>query len=195
MSAQPAPVPIRLPFPLQDGETIIELRRRHWWFLWPMTALLVVLCVVPLAVAWWVLDEIGVRDDLGIFWWLLVLVWLVYWGVRLVFNWYRYHHDIWVITNNRLIDSIKRHPFHLAVSTADLVNVQDIRVDKSGLTPTILNYGSVICETAGSGSSDFVIAGIPHPESMQLLIDRERDRERGRVVGGGGTTGVPGTGI
>jgi hypothetical protein len=150
-----------------------------------MTVLLTLLAIVPLAIAWWVLDKIGVRDDLGIFWWIAVLLWLVYWGIRLIFNWYRYHHDIWVVTNQRLIDSIKRHPFHLAVNTADLVNLQDIRVEKSGLTPTMLNYGSVICETAGAGTGEFVIAGIPHPETLQLLIDRERDRERTRVSGTG----------
>jgi hypothetical protein len=183
MTAQPTPRTIRLPFPLQDGETILQLCRRHWWFLWPMTVLLVLLAVVPLAVAWWVLDAIGVRDDLGVVWWIIVLLWLLYWGVRLIFNWYRYHHDIWLVTNQRLIDSFKRHPFNLRVSTADLVNVQDISVDKSGITPTILNYGSVICETAGTGGPDFIIAGVPHPESVQLLIDKERDRERKRVRG------------
>lgn len=185
-TASPAPHEVRavrLPFPLQDGERILSLQRRHWWFLWPMTLLLSVLAVVPLVVVWVVLDAIGIRDDLGILWWILVVLWLLYWGFRLLLNWYQYHHDIWVITNQRLIDSLKRHPFSLRVSTADLVNVQDISVVKSGITPTILNYGSVVCETAGSGDSDFIIAGIPHPEAVQLLIDNERDRERARVRG------------
>ena len=182
--ASPTETPtIKLPFPLQDNERILALHRRHWWFLWPMTALLTLLALGPLLAAWIVLDAIGIRDDLGIFWWIAVLLWLLYWGVRLIFNWYRYHHDIWVVTNQRIVDSMKKHPFSLRVATADLVNVQDISVVKSGLTPTILNYGSVVCETAGGGDSDFIIAGIPHPESVQLLIDNERDRERNRIRG------------
>lgn len=195
MTTQPQPQPepevIRLPFPLQDGERVLRLCRRHWWFLWPMTVLLTLLAIVPLVVAWVVLDAIGIRDDLDIFWWVIVLVWLVYWGIRLIFNWYRYHHDIWLVTNQRLIDSFKKHPFSLRVATADLVNVQDISVDKSGITPTILNYGSVVCETAGSAGSKFVIAGISHPEAIQLLIDKERDAERARVRGDSGV----GTGL
>lgn len=192
---QPAPVPhappaeiktLKLPFPLQDGEEVLRFCRRHWWFLWPMTVLLALVAIVPLIVAWIVLDAIGVRDDLSFVWWIIVVLWLVYWGTRLFFNWYRYSHDIWLVTNQRLIDSFKKHPFSLKVSTADLVNVQDISVDKSGITPTLLNYGSVVCETAGSSGSRFVIAGIAHPESIQLLIDKERDDARAALRDGSG---------
>jgi len=170
----------RLPFPLQEGEQVVFLCRRHWWFLWPRTILLTLLAVVPVAVAVWLLEEAGVRDDLGVFFWIVVVVWLGYWAVRLFLNWYRYRHDIWVVTNQRLIDSYKAHPFSLRVSTADLVNVQDMSVLKSGIVPTLLNFGNVVCETAGAGTTDFLIAGVPRPESIQLLIDRERDRERMR---------------
>lgn len=189
MTSEPTPAPnaeptvLKLPFPLQDGEEILRLTRRHWWFLWPMTILLSLILLVPVIGAWFILDRIGIRADLGFVWWIIVALWVVYWLIRLVFNWYRYHHDLWVITNQRIIDSQKRHPFDMRVSTADLLNVQDISVDKSGLTPTILNYGSVVCDTAGTGTSDFIIAGVPHPEEVQLLVDRERDRERDRVRG------------
>jgi len=109
-----------------------------------------------------------------------VALWLVYWGVRSFLNWYRYRHDIWVVTNQRLIDSYKAHPFSLRVATADLVNLQDMSVVKSGIVATMLNFGNVVCETAGSDRVAFTIAGVPRPEAMQLLIDRERDRERMR---------------
>lgn len=175
-----ADTPERLPFPLQEGEQVLFLCRRHWWFLWPRTIILAVAALVPVVVALWLLGETGVRDDLGIFFWIVVALWLTYWGVRLFLNWYRYHHDIWVVTNQRLIDSYKAHPFSLRVATADLVNLQDMSVVKSGIVPTVLNFGNVVCETAGSDRVAFTIAGVPHPEAMQLLIDRERDRERMR---------------
>jgi len=41
----------------------------------------------------------------------------------------------------------------------------------------VLNYGDIVCETAADGG-DFVLAGIPRPQGVQLLVDRERDRER-----------------
>jgi hypothetical protein len=128
----------------------------------------------------WLLSAIDVLDDLGVYFWLVALIWLLYWAIRLFFNWYRYRHDIWVVTNQRIIDSIKRHPFDLRVATADLVNIQDMSIQRSGLTPTLLGYGTVVCETAGAERVAFNISGIPQPEAVQLLIDRERDRERMR---------------
>jgi hypothetical protein len=57
--------------------------------------------------------------------------------------------------------------------------VQDITVEKTGIVATVLNFGDVICQTAGTGQQ-FRISGVPHPQNIQLLIDKERDRERQR---------------
>ena len=84
-----------------------------------------------------------------------------------------------MITDQRIIDSFKPTPFQLRVGTADLVNIQDMTVEKSGIIPTILNFGDVVCQTAGTGQQ-FRIGGVPHPERVQLLVDKERDRERMR---------------
>lgn len=177
-----------LPFPLQDGEGVIQLCRRHWWFLWPQTIVYVLTALVPVALIAFLLDLAGILDDLGIWYWLIALVWVVYWAFRALLNWYRYHHDIWVITNQRIIDSYRSHPFNLRVSTADLINVQDMSVHKDGILPTLLNFGNIDCETAGGVEQDFKISGIPRPEDLQLLIDKERDRERSNYRGPGAAT-------
>jgi hypothetical protein len=109
--------------------------------------------------------------------------------VRLILNWYRYANDIWVVTNQRVVDSFKPHPFSHRLATADLVNIQDITVEKIGFIPTVCGFGDVVCETAGS-QQQFRIIGIPHPAEIQLLIDKERDRERTRLGAGPGTTTV-----
>jgi len=168
-----------LPFPLQDREHVILLCRRHWWFLWPRTILWLIFALAPVFVAAWLLSEIGVLDDLGLIFWGLVLIWLIGWAMRLLLNWYRYQNDIWVINNQRIVDSFKRHPFSLRVGTADLVNVQDMSIEKSGIIATLLDFGDVVCQTAGTGQQ-FRIAGVPDPRAVQLLVDKERDRERTR---------------
>ena len=112
--------------------------------------------------------------------WIVSLLYVVYWGVRMFLNWYRYNNDIWVITNQRIIDSTKTNPFSLKMSTADLVNIQDMTVERSGMLRTLFNFGDVICQTAAD-VQEFSVRGIPHPQDVQLLVDRERDRERMRV--------------
>ena len=180
MANQPAAPNPRLPFPLQEGERVIELCRRHWWHLWPKTVIWLLFALLPVIAAVWLLSALDVLDDLGIFFWAVVAVWLLYWAVRLLLNWYRYHNDIWVITNQRIIDSTKRHPFDLRISTADLVNIQDMSVERSGILRTILDYGDILCQTAAEMQA-FRLAGIPDPRAVQALVDKERDRERLRT--------------
>ncbi|HUF52443.1 MAG TPA: PH domain-containing protein [Dehalococcoidia bacterium] len=191
MSAEPAPKSYgAIPFPLQGGEMILQLVHRHWWYLWPRTILFLIVAIVPVIIVALLLDAIGILDDLGIFFWIVAILWIGYWGVRGALNWYRYANDIWVVTNQRIIDSFKPHPFSHHLATADLVNVQDISVDKIGFIATILKFGDVVCQTAsaGPGAESFRIIGIPNPETVQLLIDRERDRERNRLSGPGTAT-------
>jgi hypothetical protein len=169
-----------LHFPLQDNEQVIAVSRKHWIYLWPRTAFLVLLAIVPVIVAAVLMSKTAGMDGTGgkVFW-VVALVYLAYWGIRAWLNWYRYHNDIWVVTNQRIIDSTKTNPFSLKISTADLVNVQDMTVERSGIFRTMLNYGDVICQTAAD-VQEFRLVGIPDPQAVQLLVDKERDRERMR---------------
>jgi hypothetical protein len=84
-----------------------------------------------------------------------------------------------VITNQRIIDSTKTTPFKHKMSTADLVNIQDMTVERNGILRTMLDYGDIVCQTAAD-VQEFRLPGIPDPRDVQLLVDRERDRERMR---------------
>jgi hypothetical protein len=172
-----------LPFPLQDGERVLALRRKHWIFLWPKIAVYILIGIIPVLIVRWLFDQIGLLDDVDSVLWIIVALWLLFWALRAVLTWYRFQNDIWTITNQRLIDSRRKHPFDLTVSTADLVNVQDMLVARNGILATILDFGDIICQTASADASDFKLAGIPNPRETQILVDRERDRERLRVRG------------
>ena len=172
-----------LPFPLQDGERVVQICRRHWIYLWPrLGAMLLAAVVIPVLLAL-VLDAADALDGtVSRIFIVLVLLYLGYWCVRIFLAWYRYQNDIWVVTNQRLIDSHRRHPFDMTVSTADLVNVQDMTVERTGLLRTLMDFGNVVCQTA-SIDQDFVLPGVPNPRGTQALVDRERDRERNRLRG------------
>ncbi len=178
MDAQPAPEQPHLPFPMQEGERLIELCHRHWWFLWPRTLLWAGFGLIPVIAVAWVFSAIGLLDNVGAVFWPVAAIWLLFWGARLLLNWYQYSRDIWVITDQRIVDSTQPTPFRHHLSTADLVNVQDLTVEKNGVIASVLNFGDVICQTA-AGGQQFRISGIPNPADVQLLIDKERDRARG----------------
>ncbi len=154
------------------------LCRRHWLFLWPRLFLMLLVAVVPATAVAVLMSKADAYEGTAekVFW-VVAGVYLVYWALRILFAWYRYHHDVWVITNQRLIDSIRNNPFSLKVSTADLVNVQDMTVERSGILRTVFDFGDVICQTAAD-VQEFRISSIANPREVQALVDRERDRER-----------------
>src|SRR5262245_62013266 len=114
--------PPSLPFPLQEGESVLALCRRHWLYLWPNIILKSLVALAPLIAIAAALAAADAYEGVAAkVFWVVSAVWLLFWGVRIFLAWYRYHHDIWVITNQRLIDSYKSNPFSLRVATADLV--------------------------------------------------------------------------
>ena len=182
MTAETPPGPARdrasLPFPLQDGERVVQLCRRHWLYLWPNVFLKLIFAIAPPSVVAFLLATTDSYDGVAArLFWALAGLYLLYWAARIFLVWYRYHNDIWVITNQRLVDSFKPNPFSLRVATADLVNVQDMTVERRGLLQTVLDYGDIVCQTAAE-QQVFRLSGIPHPRETQAVVDRERDRER-----------------
>lgn len=173
-----------LPFPLQGDETVLRIVRRHWMYLWPRTLLWAVIAIVPPILVFWLIDTVmDIDGTVATIFSVVAGIWLLVWGVRTLLNWYQYTNDIWVITNQRIVDCIKPTPIGLKISSADLVNIQDMTVERRGIFQTSMNYGDVNCQTAAD-NRDFTMTGVPNPQDVQLFIDKERDRERMRTRGG-----------
>jgi hypothetical protein len=174
----------RLPFPLQEGEQVLQVYRRHWLYLWPRLFPDTLIAAVPVVAIAVLLSKAGALDSTGAkVFWIAAAAYLVYWAVRMLLTYYRYHNDIWTITNQRVVDSFRTSPFNLKISTADLINVQDMTVERNGLLRTALDYGDIVCQTSAE-LQEFRLAGIHHPQQVQLLVDKERDRERARAYRG-----------
>jgi hypothetical protein len=173
---------MKLPFELQTGEQVLLFTRRHWIsFIPKIVAIAVVGFGTPMLLTGLVRSTIG----LGSTTWKVAFavdgLWLAYWAVRGYFLWFRYQNDIWVVTNQRVIDSVKRNWVNHTMASADLVDIQDIAVQRSGLLPTAFNYGDVRCQTAGE-LENFVLAGIPAPAKVLELVDASRDAARRELL-------------
>lgn len=175
---------MKLPVELQTGESVIRVFRRHWMYAYPHLALLALVTLLPPVLLLYLVSRFAGLDGLaGIAVYVIASAWVVYWATRSYFTWYRYENDLWILTDQRVIDSIKRHWFHKAVSSADLVNVQDISIKREGVLATAFNFGDVQCETAGERLK-FVLSGIPKPSEALGEIDRARDAARREAMSG-----------
>lgn len=169
-----------LPVDLQSNEELLAIYRRHVIFLLQnlIGRLLLILILVIAAAILGPLTGPGLIIIAGVVG-IVVLVLLV----QTYFIWYRYQNDVWVVTNQRLIDSLKRNWFHHEISSTDLINVEDMSVTRSGMFQTMFNYGDLKCQTAGA-EDNFVLVGIPEPSKALDTIDSARDTARRSVYQG-----------
>lgn len=186
---------MKLPFPLQESEKVLVVCRRHWIYLYPLMGLQAVIALLPVLALFLVLRWADALDGLAAKAAIVVsVIWLAVWAVKVFFVKYRYDNDIWTVTDQRIIDSYRSSPISLKMTTADLVDIVDTSVDRSGILPTLLNYGNIRCETAGE-RQDISLPAVPHPQEVHAMIDRERDRERNKTYRGDtGTAAGPALG-
>jgi hypothetical protein len=176
-SAVAGPAP-KLPFTLQGEEEIILITRRHWLYLWPRLVFHALLgLVLGLLVIWLISATVGIGGMPGKVLLAVTLGWALYWAGRCYFDWYSYHNDIWVVTNQRIVDSIKPNYFRSRLASADLVDIEDITVEHHGLLQTVFRYGDLRCQTAGE-QPNFILGGIPHPPTVLGVVDVARDAAR-----------------
>ncbi|MBK6319619.1 MAG: PH domain-containing protein [Dehalococcoidia bacterium] len=169
---------LKLPFELQSDEVVLLFARRHWLFFYGYLAVVILSGIVgTIGLVLLVLSTVGFDGLAGKGIAAALIAWAGYWGVRGYFHWYRYQNDIWAVTNQRLVDSIRRHWFHHEMASADLVDVQDMRVVREGILHTMLNFGDVRCQTAGE-VPNFVLDGIPDPKRVLAVVDAARDAAR-----------------
>lgn len=167
---------MKLPIDLQAKEQVILRVKRHIVFLLTKLGRVFLFGLIPIIVALVVIASVDssaaqvILLGASAIW---GLIWLVY-GYLI---WYRYTHDEWIVTNQRLIDSIKHNHFHQQVSSADLISIEDMSVSKNGVLETMFNYGDLQCQTAGQ-QSNFVLAGIPNPTKVLDMMDEARDHAR-----------------
>jgi hypothetical protein len=173
----------KAPVRLQDGEHVVQIVRQHTWFL---VGKIIVSALIFIGFAV-VLDL--TNGPGGIFstsWspWFFIIGLII--TLLICFSlWYAYRNNLWAITNQRLIDSTKNVPWRQTLSTADLVNVQDVNVVISGIAASIFKFGDVNVQTS-SISQGMVLKGVQDPEQVLTLIDKARDaarREQFRGIG------------
>jgi membrane protein YdbS with pleckstrin-like domain len=90
---------------------------------------------------------------------------LICWIIGFIY-WTNFYLDIWIITNKRLIDIEQHSLFKREVSILELNKIQDITSEVKGILATLLNYGNINVQTAGS-DKNFFISDIEKPNEVR----------------------------
>jgi membrane protein YdbS with pleckstrin-like domain len=146
---------------IRAEETVVHLLRRHW--IVPLLAIVsfilgVVFPLIVFLIMWMFVGFYGYGSIIFLAYSMYVLVlWL-----SLFYTLTLYSLDVWIITNQRIIDSRQHGFFNRTVSELTLSRVQDISIEVGGLIQTFLDYGNLKVQSAGT-EEHFLFLQIPHP--------------------------------
>jgi len=172
-------------FALKENETILQTVRKHWFVLFGEIAGLTGIYVLPFILYAFLKNANLPLDTLKNFSLLengaVVLfagaLWTLCIWMKAAAIWTDYYLDIWVITNDRVIDIEQIGFFHRETSTFPIERVQDVTIRIHGLIATLLDFGEVHVQTAGA-AREFVIRGVGKPRHIKERILAEHSRVR-----------------
>lgn len=87
-------------------------------------------------------------------------------GFNHFFNWF---FDLWVVTNERIIDIDQEGVFSKKIGELELHKVQDVLAESHGVLATVFGYGRIMVQTAGA-KTEFAFDGIPKPYAVAKHI-------------------------
>src|SRR3990167_7284967 len=100
----------------------------------------------------------------------LVLLRMATQGFLMLFlfvHWLEFYLDVWVVTNERVINVDQRRLFSRRVSEVRLAQVQDITSEVEGFLHTFFKFGDINLQTAAE-SGKFTFKNIPNPDNVRI---------------------------
>ncbi|MEI8061813.1 MAG: PH domain-containing protein [bacterium] len=153
-----------------DDEVVLLYLHRHWYTLVSKLVYLFLGSLLPFLLIY-VFGTLIVHYQLAS---LVVFLWSAYYMIL----WYvfgyiitMYSMDIWIVTNQRIIDSYQQGFFNRSVSEVGLENIQDISIKIVGAIPTAFNYGDIEVQSAAAVDR-FNFDHIPDPQGVKDVISK-----------------------
>ncbi len=169
-----------LPNQQRDEKTVLFLRR-HWIELLQIALYFIVLTGVPIGFLF-LLNEISTQSPAGYWPQILTLLLSCYAFCVIIITMTQFtdfYLDTWIVTNERIINIEQKGLFSRIVSELHLNQVQDVTSETHGFLPTMLSYGNVYIQTAGTRER-FNFKTVDNPDEVKKIITRlvEEDKRR-----------------
>lgn len=160
---------------LKDDEQLITMVRKYFF----VFSAQLILGVVFIIASFFLLYPLFNWGKLGI----AIFFVLLFMGIYIIFKViYVYSFNIFIITDQRIIDIDQRGFFDRIVSETTYQKIQDVSFRLKGLSQTILHYGSVVIQTAGN-QANIELHGVKDPEKIhQIIVDIQREFTESNVV-------------
>jgi membrane protein YdbS with pleckstrin-like domain len=160
-------------FPGQrEDEEVKFILRRHKITLLPILVLSCLLALLPLA-GYSLLALSGLSfftyKPFSELYFLLITIYYGFLWIIIFIEWLDYYLDVWIITDQRILDIEQKNLFHRVSSELDLKRIQDISSKVEGPIQTFFQYGDIQIQTA-SENNIINPKQIPHPVTVRREI-------------------------
>ncbi|OGD57161.1 hypothetical protein A2V71_01915 [Candidatus Berkelbacteria bacterium RBG_13_40_8] len=155
----------------RPDEEIIFVRRRHPWVLLRAALIMLLLAVIVLiSFLIWGASLISVIALI------LAIIFAVFY---LLGRWFVYNNDIFILSNQRIINIDQSAFFTRRVSEAELENIQNVTYEIKGPIKSFLNFGEIIISTAGNAPG-LTLKNVENPHFIQEKIVELQKNVRGK---------------
>lgn len=173
---------------MHDEERVLAIYHRHWFDIVEEMFLSVLLSVILLGgfiILPALYPEIIGSPNAALYFFLENSFFLFLW-LTLFLIWIDVFFDVWIITNERIVNVEQKGLFVRRVSELRFRSIQDVTSQVVGFIPSVLDYGDVLVQTAGENPR-FIFRNVPNPVGVKDLIMKLADRDRRIAEFGGGT--------
>lgn len=159
---------------LRADEYFVEVVRHHWWVLLRSIFGILLIFLIPfilLPLMGFYFAQAGINAaQIGAMSGFIAAVWALLCWQLLFVRWTDYYYDVWIITNWRIVDIDQQGLFRRnTASILDLNHIQDIDTELNGIVGNILNFGSIMVQTAGA-KNEFSFEDVSNPTRVEGLI-------------------------
>lgn len=98
----------------------------------------------------------------------------------IIYHWYLWYNDIYLLTDQRLIDVDQKSLFTRVISETSLDQIQDVTAEVSGPLETFFRFGKVIIQTAGA-EQNIIIELISRPNEVREQISQAFNNYRTKM--------------
>lgn len=172
----------------KEGEKIILLLRRHYFIILTKIAFWAIVAILP-PIFYLIFGEILAKlFSNEIFGPIVVLFTSIYYLYIWLFAFHSfvdYYLDVWIVTNERIINMEQKGLFARVVSEQKLFRIQDTTSELKGFFSTLLDYGTVYIQTAGE-QQRFIFKQVPGPYNVARKIGEivEKNKKFHRLMEG-----------
>ena len=149
---------------LADGEQIQFILHRHVFLQAKHFFQIFIFGIFIPLTAWWLFPQIM----------LFAVPWLVIGFARLVYEFFDWYYDAWLVTNASIVEIMWEGFFKKSSARIEYHTIQGIGYEVSGALRTIFNYGTVSLEKFAGNAS--VFDGAVNPKKKAEMLTKAQDQ-------------------